>query len=102
MKEIEDTILKHLTDTKQNGSNILDNQELIEYLAESKIVSAEIKKSLEENAVAQVEIEEARNQYTVVSERGSILYFVIKDLAGIDPMYQYSLTYFLRLFILII
>ena len=52
MKEIEDTILKHLTDTKENGTNILDNQELIEFLAESKIVSADIKTSMEENAVA--------------------------------------------------
>lgn len=30
--------------------------------------------------------------------RGSILYFVIADLAGIDPMYQYSLAYVKRLF----
>lgn len=30
--------------------------------------------------------------------RGSILYFVIADLAGIDPMYQYSLGYVKRLF----
>ena len=30
--------------------------------------------------------------------RGSILYFVIADLAGIDPMYQFSLAYVKRLF----
>jgi dynein heavy chain len=34
----------------------------------------------------------------VVSERGSIIYFVIADMAGIDPMYQYSLSYFIKLF----
>jgi dynein heavy chain len=33
-----------------------------------------------------------------VAVRGSILYFVIADLAGIDPMYQYSLVYIKRLF----
>jgi dynein heavy chain len=33
-----------------------------------------------------------------VAIRGSILYFVIADLAGIDPMYQYSLAYIKRLF----
>jgi len=33
-----------------------------------------------------------------VAIRGSILYFVIADLAGIDPMYQYSLGYIKRLF----
>ena len=30
--------------------------------------------------------------------RGSILYFVIADLAAIDPMYQHSLAYFMQLF----
>ena len=34
------------------------------------------------------------------SEKASVLYFVISDLANIDPMYQYSLTYFLDQFIL--
>jgi dynein heavy chain len=33
-----------------------------------------------------------------VAIRGSILYFVIADLAGIDPMYQNSLAYVKSLF----
>jgi len=33
-----------------------------------------------------------------VSVRGSVLYFVIKDLALIDPMYQNSLGYVKKLF----
>lgn len=36
--------------------------------------------------------------YTSVAVRGSILYFVIADLAKIDPMYQYSLSYVKRMF----
>lgn len=43
-------------------------------------------------------INETRNKYKDVSVRGSILYFVIADLAGIDPMYQNSLTYVKKLF----
>jgi len=34
----------------------------------------------------------------MVSARGSVLYFVIKDLSLIDPMYQYSLQYIQMLF----
>jgi dynein heavy chain len=45
-----------------------------------------------------MEINETRNSYRSVAIRGSILYFVIADLAGIDPMYQYSLVYVKRLF----
>lgn len=33
-----------------------------------------------------------------VPVRGSILYFTIAELASVDGMYQYSLTYFTRLF----
>eukprot|EP01017_Pseudomicrothorax_dubius_P045834 TRINITY_DN7991_c0_g2_i3.p1 TRINITY_DN7991_c0_g2~~TRINITY_DN7991_c0_g2_i3.p1 ORF type:complete len:773 (+),score=234.51 TRINITY_DN7991_c0_g2_i3:90-2321(+) len=39
-----------------------------------------------------------RDRYRVVAKRGSDLYFVIADLALIDPMYQYSLEYFIKLF----
>jgi dynein heavy chain len=34
----------------------------------------------------------------MVARRGSVLYFVIADLAIIDPMYQYSLEFFSKLF----
>jgi dynein heavy chain len=44
------------------------------------------------------EIDQARESYRVVAKRGSVIYFVIADLALIDPMYQYSLEFFIRLF----
>lgn len=53
---------------------------------------------MKENEIAQVVIEETRNRYQVIADRGALLYFVIQDLANIDPMYQYSLTYFINLF----
>ncbi|KAH6566356.1 hypothetical protein BASA62_006741 [Batrachochytrium salamandrivorans] len=40
----------------------------------------------------------AREKYRPVAIRGSVLYFVISDLTGIDPMYQFSLKYFANLF----
>lgn len=43
-------------------------------------------------------INENRENYRVVARRGSVLYFVVSDLALIDPMYQYSLEYFSKLF----
>ncbi len=95
MKRIQDDILSQLVNTT---GNILDEEDLISFLEKSKVTGQEIKHAMEENEIAQVEIEEARSKYKIVAERGSILYFVIADLAGIDPMYQYSLLYFLRLF----
>ena len=39
------------------------------------------------------EIADVRLEYRGVATRGSILFFIIKDLALIDNMYQYSLQY---------
>lgn len=44
------------------------------------------------------EIDASRENYRTVARRGSVLYFVIADLALIDPMYQYSLAFFMALF----
>ena len=49
-----------------------------------------------------VEIEIARQKYQPVAVRGSILYFVVADFALVDPMYQFSLNYFKRLFKMVI
>lgn len=43
-------------------------------------------------------INENRENYRTVARRGSVLYFVIADLATVDPMYQYSLEFFSKLF----
>jgi len=39
-----------------------------------------------------------RSQYRPVAERTAGLFFCISDLANIDPMYQYSLVFFIKLF----
>ena len=44
------------------------------------------------------EIDLAQEAYRPVATRGSILYFVVADFAGIDPMYQFSLQYFKQVF----
>ena len=53
---------------------------------------------MEQSKIVEVEINETRNMYTSVSVRGSILYFVISDLAGMNDMYQNSLDYVKQLF----
>jgi dynein heavy chain len=95
IKKLEDDILKSLANSSEN---ILDDEDLVMNLDQSKITSDEISKNLEDNKEAQVEIELARSQYKVVADRGCHLFFIIASLAGIDPMYQYSLNYFIKLF----
>jgi len=95
LKDLEDKILKLLKDSK---GNILDDEVLINTLNTSKLTSGHIEKRVQEAEVAEHEINAARELYRTVPKRGSILYFVIADLAMIDPMYQYSLSYFVQLF----
>ena len=45
------------------------------------------------------EIDDARNGYHPVAVHSSILFFCISDLANIEPMYQYSLTWFINLYL---
>lgn len=37
--------------------------------------------------------------YRKVATRASLLFFCISDLASVDPMYQYSLAWFINLFV---
>uniref|UniRef100_A0A671M0J4 Dynein heavy chain ATP-binding dynein motor region domain-containing protein n=1 Tax=Sinocyclocheilus anshuiensis TaxID=1608454 RepID=A0A671M0J4_9TELE len=91
LKAIEDRILKLLFTSE---GNILDNEELVQTLQESKA----IKSRLVEAEMTEEMINAAREKYRPVATRGSIIYFVIASLSEIDPMYQFSLKYFKQLF----
>ncbi|KAF4654403.1 hypothetical protein FOL47_009992, partial [Perkinsus chesapeaki] len=95
LQGLEDEILRLLSESQ---GNILDDEVLISTLQQSKVTAKEIEERVADAEVTKVEIEAACNKYLSVSERGSILYFVVADLANIDPMYQFSLFYFVRMF----
>ena len=61
---------------------------LINTLNTSKNTSAVIQTRVHEAEVTEAQINEAREVYRRVPMRGSILYFVLADLAAVDPMYQ--------------
>lgn len=44
-------------------------------------------------------IAESREGYRDIAKHSSILFFSIADLTNIDPMYQYSLNWFVNLYI---
>eukprot|EP00742_Colponemidia_sp_Colp-10_P007071 GILJ01007591.1.p1 GENE.GILJ01007591.1~~GILJ01007591.1.p1 ORF type:complete len:2165 (-),score=376.69 GILJ01007591.1:179-6499(-) len=95
LNDIEEKILQLLSESK---GMILDDLVLINTLKSSKSTSAVINERMREAGQTQEEIRLAREAYRTVATRGSILYFVVADLALIDPMYQYSLAYITRLF----
>ena len=88
---LEAKILKMLSESE---GNILDDEELINTLADSKVTSTAIGERVAEAEITEAEINATRSNYLSIATRGAIIYFVIADLAGIDPMYQYSLAYY--------
>ena len=93
---IEDKILEVLSSAQ---GNILEDETAIEILSSSKVLSEEINEKEKVSSKTEAEIDEVRNGYKPVAQHSSILFFTIQDLANIDPMYQYSLTWFINLYI---
>ena len=96
MKEIEDKILEVLSTSQ---GNILEDETAIDVLSSSKVLANEIS---EKQAVAEEterKIDETRMGYRPIAVHSAVLFFSITDLANIEPMYQYSLTWYINLFV---
>ncbi|GLI65190.1 hypothetical protein VaNZ11_008652 [Volvox africanus] len=96
LKEIEDEILRVLSSSE---GNILEDEEGVNILQSSKVLSDEISEKQQVADVTEAKIDEARAGYKPVAHHSSLLYFCVTDLANIDPMYQYSLRWFVDLFV---
>ena len=81
--QLEDTLLKELSGSQ---GNILDNEELIATLDETKTQAEDIKGKLEQSTFTKDEISKARQAYEG-TRRGSIPYFVM---AGLSVMSTYE------------
>lgn len=94
--ESENLILKLLSEAKND--TLLDDVDLIKTLESSKVAALEVEVQIKNSVELEKSIEETRDVYRGVATRGSVLFFVIKDFAIVDPMYQYSLQYIAKLF----
>ena len=95
MKDTETRILKLVSEA---GEDILEDEELILTLDQSKQTAIAIGERKAEAEVTAEKINVSREGYRPVATRGSVLYFVIANLSLINDMYQYSLEFFVRLF----
>eukprot|EP01105_Mastigella_eilhardi_P022238 TRINITY_DN5471_c0_g1_i1.p1 TRINITY_DN5471_c0_g1~~TRINITY_DN5471_c0_g1_i1.p1 ORF type:complete len:3987 (-),score=1077.90 TRINITY_DN5471_c0_g1_i1:1263-13184(-) len=95
MVNLEAQLLEQLGQAK---GNVLQNQQLLDSLNETKRKSAEIEKSLAASQQMQEELDRQRNVYRRIAKYGSALFFVLTDLGKINHMYHFSLNSFLPLF----
>eukprot|EP00941_MAST-03F_sp_MAST-3F-sp1_P002673 g2673.t1 len=96
LKEAEENVLSLLSNAK---GNILDDEELLVSLQESKHTAARIKIELKESMETKLVMERKRNEYKDVAVRGCILFLCTVDMSHVNGMYQYSLEYFSKLFL---
>lgn len=97
LKDVEDMILKTLSGTK---GNILEDESAIEVLDSSKVLSTEILEKQEAAKETEQMIEGFRMSYRPIAAHSAVLYYCITDLPNVDPMYQYSLGWFINLYVI--
>uniref|UniRef100_A0A6I8PQA7 Dynein axonemal heavy chain 1 n=1 Tax=Ornithorhynchus anatinus TaxID=9258 RepID=A0A6I8PQA7_ORNAN len=94
LKDIEDQILFRLSSSE---GNLVDDVELIRVLEASKL-KREASECLASESTEK-DIDLTRMEYVPVATRTKILFFCMSDLSNVDPMYQYSLEWFLKIFL---
>lgn len=95
MRETEATILKVLKEAK---GDILDDENAINILNSSQVLSEEIAKKQVEAEVTEQRLNQARQSYTPIADHSAMLFFLTSKLHLVDVMYQYSLSWFIQLF----
>merc|ERR1719450_227890 len=81
LKELEDKILYLLSNAK---GNILDDEELINTLATSKVASQRIEERVAEQEKTSALVQETRELYVPLAVRASALFFIIAELCNVE------------------
>ncbi|KAK5645094.1 hypothetical protein RI129_006394 [Pyrocoelia pectoralis] len=96
LANLEEMILRTLSESKDD---ILEDESAIKILDQSKAISNDIviKQIITKETEAKIEL--SRMDYKPVATHSAVLYYCISDLPNIDPMYQYSLGWFISLYV---
>jgi len=93
--ELEDKILMRLVESEVN---LLEDEQLVGTLQLSKETSDTVKSDIESAENILRRINDQREVYRITGRKASVIFFVLADLCKIDPMYQFSLDWYLKLF----
>ena len=93
--ELEDEILRLLS---ESTGSLLEDTALVTALQGSKVTSEEVNQQLKVAEETEIKIDLKREDYKPAAIRSAIAYFVLNDMARVDPMYQFSLDTYVELF----
>ncbi|KAK6637824.1 hypothetical protein RUM44_008246 [Polyplax serrata] len=95
LHDLQENLLKQLASAQ---GDILENKELINSLNQTKNSSEEISKALKESKKLESQLDEEYASYKDVADFGSRVFFTIRSLSEINPIYQFSVILFKKLF----
>jgi len=95
LKQIEADILRIVSNA---GSDILDDDAAINTLQNAQKTSSDIAQQMAASESTEKQIMMFKQKFYSVAERASLLYFCVSDFSVIDPMYQFSLKWFVNVF----
>ena len=95
LADYDESLLDRLA---SSTGNLLDDEKLIDVLAEIKLKSKEVSEKLVEAREKTIEIGEKRESFRPVAARGAVLYFCVVEMTLVNWMYNTSLQQFLDLF----
>ena len=102
-KQVEDTHNrqqdKYVQVLSSSQGNILEDEAAVNVLQEAKAVSDDVTRKQRAAEKTEAAIDEARTSYQPLAAYVRVLFFCVADMAAVDPMYQYSLAYFVSLFL---
>ncbi|XP_048881302.1 dynein axonemal heavy chain 11 isoform X2 [Brienomyrus brachyistius] len=96
LKQLEDELLTRISAAE---GSFLDDTALVEKLEDTKQTVTKIEHKVAEAKENETEINATRELYRPAAERASLLFFIIKSLHCINPMYQFSLKTFNGVFL---
>lgn len=96
LKNVEDDILRTLS---ESTGDILEDESAIKMLDDSKSLAVDIKLKQEESVATELQLETFRESYKQVATHAATIYYSITDLPNMDPMYQFSLSWYISLFV---
>lgn len=95
LRQLESQLLQALNESE---GNILDNEKIIETLEKLKVEAAEISAKVEETDAVMMTIDEVMNQYRPLAINCGKIFAILEKLYLLNPFYQFSLEYFLKIF----
>ncbi|ORC91608.1 putative dynein heavy chain [Trypanosoma theileri] len=97
--ELSKLEVRLLNDLANSHGDLLENTTLISALNDIKTQASNITEALQQSRALQVELDEKRDVYRPFASKGSMIFFLVKDMEKLNRMYHFGLNDFVGLFL---